>query len=292
MAEQEVVLKIVGLDKSFGITHANCNIDLELKKGEIRGLAGENGSGKSTLLSQVAGLVPIDKGELFVKGEPYMPKSPIEAQKRKIAMARYAEKAAIELEKEGKSVEVIDPRTIVPLDMDTIVKSVNKTGKLLIVDEGHENFGISGEIAWRTQKDAFYSLEAPIMGGANDFILGCDSKVVRANLSAMIHQAYAAKIKVLLGIQIDCDTPRVRDDWRAIADFEKVSEKTREMAQWLPEFCAVFQIPYINLYERFREQIAGAEQDYYIDGIHPNEKGHRLMADILREDGAVGGYFQ
>jgi len=78
-------------------------------------------------------------------------------------MARYAEKAAIELEKEGKSVEVIDPRTIVPLDMDTIVKSVNKTGKLLIVDEGHENFGISGEIAWRTQKDAFYSLEAPIM---------------------------------------------------------------------------------------------------------------------------------
>ena len=78
-------------------------------------------------------------------------------------MVGHAVKVANELEKDGKSVEVIDPRTIVPLDMDTILKSVRKTGKLLIVDEGHESFGISGEIALRVQRDAFYDLEAPIL---------------------------------------------------------------------------------------------------------------------------------
>ncbi len=78
-------------------------------------------------------------------------------------MVRHAENVAKELAKDGKSIEVIDPRTIVPLDMETILKSVRKTGKLLIVDEGHESFGISGEIALRVQRDAFYDLEAPIM---------------------------------------------------------------------------------------------------------------------------------
>lgn len=78
-------------------------------------------------------------------------------------MVNHAVKVAGDLAKEGKQIEVIDPRTIVPLDMETILKSVRKTGKLLIVDEGHESFGISGEIALRVQRDAFYDLEAPIM---------------------------------------------------------------------------------------------------------------------------------
>lgn len=78
-------------------------------------------------------------------------------------MVNHAVKVAEALEKEGHHIEVVDPRTIVPLDMDTILKSVRKTGKLLIVDEGHESFGISGEIALRVQRDAFYDLEAPIM---------------------------------------------------------------------------------------------------------------------------------
>ena len=66
------------------------------------------------------------------------------------------------LQKEGISVDHIDLRTIVPLDTDTIIKSVKKTGKLLIVDEGHESFGISGEIATRIMPEVFYDLEAPV----------------------------------------------------------------------------------------------------------------------------------
>jgi pyruvate dehydrogenase E1 component beta subunit len=71
-------------------------------------------------------------------------------------------KAAEELAKEGISAEVIDPRTLVPLDKDTIIKSVKKTGRLLIVDEGYERCGVAGEIAMSILSDVFYHLDAPI----------------------------------------------------------------------------------------------------------------------------------
>jgi len=74
-----------------------------------------------------------------------------------------AMQVARELKEQGIHAEVIDLRTIVPLDRETIVKSVMKTGKLLIVDVGHESFGISGEIAMAVMKDAFYYLDAPVL---------------------------------------------------------------------------------------------------------------------------------
>jgi len=70
--------------------------------------------------------------------------------------------AAEELTKEGIDAEVIDPRTLVPLDKDTIINSVKKTGRLLIVDEGCERCGVAGEIAMSILKDVFYYLDAPI----------------------------------------------------------------------------------------------------------------------------------
>jgi len=55
--------------------------------------------------------------------------------------------AAEELEKIGISAEVLDLRTVVPLDIEGIAKSVQKTGKLLVVDEDYKQFGLTGEIA-------------------------------------------------------------------------------------------------------------------------------------------------
>ena len=75
----ETILKIEGLNKSFGITHANADINLELHRGEVRALAGENGSGKSTLLSQIAGIYGSDSGTMYLNGQVYAPKSPMDA---------------------------------------------------------------------------------------------------------------------------------------------------------------------------------------------------------------------
>lgn len=71
-------------------------------------------------------------------------------------------KAAEELEKQNVSVEVIDPRTIRPLDIDTIIKSVKKTNRLVIVEESHSFCGIAAEITAQVQEKAFDYLDAPI----------------------------------------------------------------------------------------------------------------------------------
>jgi pyruvate dehydrogenase E1 component beta subunit len=77
-------------------------------------------------------------------------------------MMEVVKDAAIELEKQGISAEVIDLRTIRPLDHKTIVESVKKTNRLVVVDEAWPFAGVSAEIAYEIQKYAFDYLDAPV----------------------------------------------------------------------------------------------------------------------------------
>jgi pyruvate dehydrogenase E1 component beta subunit len=78
------------------------------------------------------------------------------------SMVRVALAAADLLEQQGISAEVIDPRTISPLDEDTIVRSAEKTGRVIVVDEGHQRYGVTAEIAAVIADRAFYALDAPV----------------------------------------------------------------------------------------------------------------------------------
>ena len=79
------------------------------------------------------------------------------------AMVRVAREAAQTLETEdGASVEIIDLLTVAPLDRDTLVRSVQKTGRVIIVHEAPRSFGPGAEIATSIMEGAFLSLEAPI----------------------------------------------------------------------------------------------------------------------------------
>ncbi|MEM9921378.1 MAG: pyruvate dehydrogenase complex E1 component subunit beta, partial [Bacteroidota bacterium] len=78
-------------------------------------------------------------------------------------MMLVVEEAAEELAKEGISVEVIDLRTIRPLDIDTIVRSVQKTNRLVVVDESWPFAGVSAEVTYQVQKYAFDYLDAPVV---------------------------------------------------------------------------------------------------------------------------------
>jgi pyruvate dehydrogenase E1 component beta subunit len=71
-------------------------------------------------------------------------------------------KAAEELEKDGVSVEVVDPRTIRPLDMETIIRSVKKTNRVVVVEESHPFCGVGAEISAQIMERAFDYLDAPV----------------------------------------------------------------------------------------------------------------------------------
>jgi pyruvate dehydrogenase E1 component beta subunit len=105
-------------------------------------------------------------------------------------MVKLAMEAAKQLE--GKvSLEVIDSRTLEPLDIDTIVASVKKTGRLVIVDEDTLRCGVHAEIAMQVMEKAFDSLDGPIQrvgalnmpiagGYLEDYVLPKTSDIVAA----------------------------------------------------------------------------------------------------------------
>ena len=90
---------------------------------------------------------------------------------------------AEELAEEGIDVEVIDPRTLVPLDTETMIQSVKKTGRAVVVHEGHRTAGVGAELASIMAEEAFIHLDAPIERlGAKQctlpFNLGLENAVV------------------------------------------------------------------------------------------------------------------
>lgn len=110
-----------------------------------------------------------DKGDV-PEEEYYIPlgKADVKKQGRDVTIVSYnkmmkvALGAAAELEKEGVSAEVIDLRTIRPLDWHTIMESVKKTNRLVIVEEQWPFASVSSEITYRIQKEGFDYLDAPI----------------------------------------------------------------------------------------------------------------------------------
>lgn len=99
--------------------------------------------------------IPIGKGKIKREGDDVT----IVASGK---MYHIAKSAAKELAKDGVEAEIIDPRTIKPLDIEMIVKSVKKTNRCVIVDEAHPFGGLASEVGFLIQRDAFDYLDAPV----------------------------------------------------------------------------------------------------------------------------------
>lgn len=105
------------------------------------------------------------------EGEYTIPIGPAEVKRRghDLTIVAYSKmlllamEAALELAKQGIEAEVVDPRTLRPLDLNTIVASVKKTGKLMIVEEGWRFAGLGAQIAESVYSQAFDYLDAPIV---------------------------------------------------------------------------------------------------------------------------------
>ncbi|HEY1387198.1 MAG TPA: transketolase C-terminal domain-containing protein, partial [Ktedonobacterales bacterium] len=78
------------------------------------------------------------------------------------SMVQVALVAADELARLGISAEVVDPRTMVPLDKAALIASARKTSRAIVIDEGYESYGVTAELAAVIAEGAFYDLDAPV----------------------------------------------------------------------------------------------------------------------------------
>jgi pyruvate dehydrogenase E1 component beta subunit len=100
-------------------------------------------------------IIPIGKGKIKREGSDVT----IVAHGK---MYHVAKKAAAQLEKDGVDVEIIDPRTVKPLDLPLIIESIKKTNRCVVVDEAHPFAGFAAEIGFLIQREAFDYLDAPV----------------------------------------------------------------------------------------------------------------------------------
>lgn len=100
-------------------------------------------------------LIPIGKGKIVIEGSDIT----LVSHSRMVLFCR---QAAVELAKKGIKVELIDLRTIKPLDIALIVESVRKTNRVLIVEEGHLFAGIAAEVGFQINEHCFDYLDAPM----------------------------------------------------------------------------------------------------------------------------------
>lgn len=99
--------------------------------------------------------IPIGKGKIKREGDDVT----VVATGK---MYHIAKQAATQLAKDGVEVEIIDPRTIKPLDIELIIESIKKTNRCVIVDEAHPFGGLAAEVGFLLQRDAFDYLDAPV----------------------------------------------------------------------------------------------------------------------------------
>lgn len=113
------------------------------------------------------------------------------------SMVPQALKVADEMEKEGISIEVVDPRTLEPLDIDTIIKSVKKTGRVVLAEEAYMKGGVMAELGMRIVECAHTDLKAPIRRvGAPLVPIPYHPKIEKAVLPSAEH-IYKAVMEVI-----------------------------------------------------------------------------------------------
>lgn len=84
--DKPIAIELKNITKTFGSVVANNNVNLDIREGEILSLLGENGCGKTTLMNMLAGIYYPDEGEIFIRGQEAVIRSPQDAYKYKIGM--------------------------------------------------------------------------------------------------------------------------------------------------------------------------------------------------------------
>ena len=122
-----------------------------------------------------------------------------------------------------------------------------------------------------------------LLGGANDIFYSGTDAGARANMGAMIHQALSAGVLPLVGIPMPIVPDWHPEAWGAVVDFEAAQAMLGAYADWTEAFCQAFGVSTVDFRSVFLDDRGQARRELYLDGLHPNPEGHRLMAALLCE---------
>lgn len=120
-----------------------------------------------------------------------------------------------------------------------------------------------------------------LLGGANDIFYSGSDLGARANMGAMIHQLLTAGALVLVGIPMPIVPDWHPEEWGAVVDFAAADELLARYAAWLEAYCRAFGVPTADFRPVFLSEDGRPRRELYLDGLHPNAEGHRLMAGLL-----------
>ncbi len=146
---------------------------------------------------QVRGEVPEGEYEIPIG------KSKIQREGRHVTLVTYSKgleismSAAEELAKEGVEAEIVDLRTLRPLDMEPVLESFKKTNRAVVVEEGWKSFGVGSEIAARIYEEAFDYVDAPIKRVAQDEVPLPYNRVLEQAALPQVEDVVAAVKEVL-----------------------------------------------------------------------------------------------
>lgn len=120
-----------------------------------------------------------------------------------------------------------------------------------------------------------------LMGGTNDIFYSGSDICARVNMGAMIHELMAAGISPLIGIPMGIGSDWFPDEWSSVVDFPSASLILNGYSDWLSDFSAVFHLKTVDFRPFFCDETGEKRKNLFLDGLHPNEEGHRLMAEAL-----------
>ena len=122
-----------------------------------------------------------------------------------------------------------------------------------------------------------------VMGGSNDIFASGTDCCARGNLSAIIHQLFGIGVVPLVGIPLPVDPPVTPPAWRGAVDFRQAAETLEGYITWMHHYCQCFDVPVVDFGSQFRDESGAPRREWMLDGLHPNELGHRQMAALLEE---------
>jgi lysophospholipase L1-like esterase len=148
------------------------------------------------------------------------------------------------------------------------------------------NKGINGDTTGgmlsRFQKDVLDQKPDAliVIGGANDIFASGSLDNAKANMFSMRHLAANAQIAFIVGTALPIKIEQVDKSWACFADMKKSEQLCRDYILWLKLFCETFGASFIDLWAFFDAALK-ENNDLYLDGLHPNEQGHRIIAEFI-----------